>query len=170
MTVRNDVPTWIGAALVGAGLVWLYPLMAEQFVLFSDQDQTAAAGAARAVMPWPSLIVLVGAGIVAARGHAAHGAVVALPLLGVVGALVMEDTVISFFVYVFSAPIAIGAVLAAVAPIVREKLTPIPLLIGAAVIAVLVLIAGVVVLLACIAAVAWVTLSGLPRVPATHRR
>jgi hypothetical protein len=162
MTLRKDVTVWIGAALVGAGLVWLYPLMADQFVLFSDQGQTAAAAAARAAMPWPTLLVVVGAVVVAAMGRLVHGTVAALPLVAVVGAIVMDDTVISFFVYVFTAPVAIGSVLAAAVPLVRRKLTRGALLAGAAVIVVLVVIADVVVLLACIVAVAWIALSELP--------
>lgn len=166
MTVRRDLPTWIGALLAGAGLVWLGPLMADQFVLFADQGQAAAAAAARRVMLWPSLLVAGGAVAVAVRGRPIHGAIAALPVVAVVAALVMHDTALSFLGYAFSAPVAVGSVLAAAVPLARHRIRPIALLAGAAVLALLVVIANVVVLLACIAALAWITLSELPRRPA----
>ena len=162
MRLRHDLPSWIGACLAAGGLVWLYPLMADQLVLFADQEQTARAETARAEMLWPALLLAAGSGVVAARGYSLHGAIAALPLVAVVLALAMPDLFIQFFAYAFSAPVAIGSLLAAVAPLVRHGLSSVKLLAGAAVIALLVVLADVVVLLACIGVLAWVALSRLP--------
>ena len=117
MAHRAYAVLWVAAGLAICGVAWLAPLMLDQFVLFSDQEQTAVAVASRAVMIWPTILILVGASLVAFVGRGREAAVVAAPVAAVVLAHTSPERAWQLLAYGVTAPIALGAVLAAVAPI-----------------------------------------------------
>jgi len=117
MAIRHDVLAWMGFGLILAGVVWLGPMMLDQMTFFGDRTQEAAAAAARSLMPWPAVLVAVGAGMVAAGGRPLHGAVAALPLVAVALAWATPDSLYQLVAYGITAPIAAGTALAATLPL-----------------------------------------------------
>lgn len=106
-----------GAVLGIIGVVWLAPLMLDQFVLFADREQSAIAAESRGLMIWPTLLV-VGAGLaIAVSGRGWPATVAALPLIAVGLAHVSPQMLWQLLAYGVTAPLSIGAMLAAVAPI-----------------------------------------------------
>ena len=141
MTPRRAVLAWIGFALVLAGVAWLGPLMADQMTFFGDREQVADAAAARALMPWPALLVAAGAAMLATWHRSLHAVGAALPLVAVALALVMPDTLLQLIAYFITAPIAVGSALAAALPLGAATRRP-------AIVAVIVVVAGVAILAA----------------------
>lgn len=115
--IHRDPITLLAAVTALAGIAWLAPLMLDQLVFFADRDQTAAAEAARASMPWPAMLVAAGAIAIAARGQLLPGAVAALPLVAVLLAWTTPGAAYQLLAYGLAAPTAIGALLAAVTPL-----------------------------------------------------
>jgi hypothetical protein len=123
MTARRDVLVWVGAALVLVGITWLAPLMFDQLTFFGDQEQEVDAEAARSLMGWPALLLAAGAGSIAMSGRMLHAAVAALT----------PDALYQLLAYGITAPIVIGALLAAITPLGHAA--PRPLVLGVIVIA-----------------------------------
>ena len=154
-----DPITLVAAVCAAAGIVWLGPLMVDQFVLFADRDQGADAAAARAAMPFPAMLVAIGAAVLVARGRPVQGAVAALPLVAVLLAWTTPEALYQLLAYGMAAPAAIGALLAAMIPLHGRATSPWTLvaigIVGVLAIAATPFLAGVVAL----AAVAWWALS-----------
>jgi hypothetical protein len=154
-----DPITAAAAGIAAAGIVWLGPLMVDQFVLFADRDQAADAAAARAVMPYPAVLVALGAALLAARRRLVQGAVAALPLVAVLLAWTTPEALYQLLAYGVAAPAAIGALLAATIPLHGRAGSPWTLvaigIVGVVAIAGTPFLAGVIAL----AAVAWWAMS-----------
>jgi hypothetical protein len=117
-----------GGTLLGViGVVWLAPLMLDQFVLFADQEQTAIASQSRRLMIWPTLFVVGAALVIAVAGRGWPATIAALPLVAVGLAHVSPQMLWQLLAYGVTAPLSIGAMLAAVAPI-RGRLSAPPML------------------------------------------
>ena len=112
MKPRPDPLTLAGLAMAAAGIVWLAPLILDQLVFFGDRVQAADAAAARAVMPWPSLLLGVGAGLIGVRGHGVHATLAGLPLLAVLLAWATPDAGYQMLAFALSAPVALVALVA----------------------------------------------------------
>lgn len=170
MTTRRDVLVWVGTALVLVGIAWLGPLMFDQLTFFGDQEQEAAAEAARSLMGWPALLLAAGAGAMAVSGRTLHAAVAALPLAAVALAWATPAALYQLLAYGITAPIAVGALLATIAPLGRAA--PGPLVLGIIVIAATLAILATPVLagLAVLAVLTWWQLSSPVGVRWVHRR
>jgi hypothetical protein len=162
MAIRHDVMAWIGFGLILGGVAWLGPLMFDQMTFFGDQAQEADAAAALALMPWPTLLVVAGAGVIALADRPLHGAIAALPLVAVALAWATPDALYQLLAYGITAPIAAGSGLAAVLPL---DAAPRPLAVVATVIvaAGAILVTPFLAVLAVLAFLAWWGLSGLTR-------
>jgi hypothetical protein len=169
MAIRHDVMAWIGFGLILGGVVWLGPLMFDQMTFFGDQAQEADAAAARALMPWPALLVAAGAGLIAMSARPLHGVIAALPLIAVALAWATPEALYQLLAYGIAAPAAAGSALAAILP---RDAAPRPL----AMAAVVIVAAGAILAtpflagLAVLAFLAWWGLSSRPDEPAGHRR
>ena len=169
MAIRHDVMAWIGFGLILGGVVWLGPLMFDQMTFFGDQAQEADAAAARALMPWPALLMVAGAGLIAMSGRPLHGAIAALPLIAVALAWATPEALYQLLAYGIAAPAAAGSALAAILP---RDAAPRPL----AMAAIVIIAAGGILAtpflagLAALAFLAWWGLSSRPDEPAGHRR
>jgi hypothetical protein len=149
---------------VGA-LVLLGPLIFDQLVFFGDQEQTARAVRARALMPIPAAMLLVGATIVGRRRGLVIGIAVASPLASVGLALAMPEAAYQLLAYGLTLPIAVGATAAGVLPL-PERLPVILIGAGVAVLGVLALVGtAFIALLVGLAAAAWWRLSVRSRRP-----
>ena len=124
-----DPATALLAFVGGVGLIWLAPLMADQFVLFADQEQTRTAAASRQAMPLPTALLLVGAIGSGVRVTRMHGLLVALPALTAVPlALLLPDALYQVLAYAITGPISLGALLSAAVPAASN--IRIPLVLG----------------------------------------
>ena len=103
-----------------AALVWLAPLMFDQLVFFSDQDQTLQAQASRQAMIPAAAMLLFAAFALTVRQHPWHALVVALPaLVAVPLAFLAPGAAYQLLAYGITAPIALGTLLSAVLPLPR---------------------------------------------------
>jgi len=158
MAIRHEVMAWVGLVLILGGVAWLGPLMFDQMTFFGDRAQEADAAAARSLMPWPAVLVAVGAGFVAAGGRPLHGAVAGMPLVGVGLAWATPDALYQLVAYGITAPIAAGTALAATLPLEGAPRPPVVALITLVAIGALLvapLLAGV----AIVTCIAWWELS-----------
>ena len=117
---KLDVVLGVAFALGIVGLVWLAPLMLDQLVFFSDQEQTRQAAAARrAMLPAALLLVAATAGLVV-RQLRWHAVLVALPaLVAVPLAFAAPGAAYQLLAYAITAPMSLGALLSAVFPVPR---------------------------------------------------
>jgi hypothetical protein len=170
--LRFDPATALMAIAGGAGLIWLAPLMADQFVLFADQEQTRTAAASRQAMPLPTALVLVGAIGSGLRVTRMHGLLVALPAITAVPlALVLPDALYQVLAYAVTAPIALGALLSAAVPAARNVRVPV-VLGGILLILAVTVLASPFTLMVLIALIVWWRLptGGRPNVTGNERR
>jgi hypothetical protein len=126
---RRRIVERVGAVVGVAGVAWLAPLMFDQLTFFGDREQVAAAAAARAVMPIPAAIVVVGALLVGLR-RPIQGIIAVTPLVAVWLALAMPEALYQLLTYGAAAPLAIGSFLAAAMPL--PATLPRPAIIGVA--------------------------------------
>jgi hypothetical protein len=116
--MRIDLVAVAAAVLGGAALVWMAPLMVDQFVLFADREQSRQAAESRQAMAPAAAMLLVAAVAVLARGRPWHALFAALPaLVAVPLAWLLPDALYQLLAYAISAPISLGALLAIVAPL-----------------------------------------------------
>ena len=131
----------MAAAVAGvAAIVYLGPLMFDQLVFFSDQEQTRNAAAARDAMALPAGVLLIASASVLLRTSWLHGFLAALPaIVAVPLAWLAPDAAFQLLAYGLTAPIAVGALLSAAAPLPRRLPQLLQLGVGAAVLALAVL-------------------------------
>lgn len=118
--VRTE-PFVAAAAFVGmAGLIWMGPLMVDQFVLFADQEQTRRAAESRALMLPAAALTLLAAAILLAHGRAWHAALVAASVIAPAVAWLAPDTLYQLVAFVLLAPLAAGALLSTILPLPHD--------------------------------------------------
>jgi hypothetical protein len=154
--MRIDFMAVSAAVLGGVALIWMAPLMVDQFVLFGDREQSRQAADSRQAMAPAAAMLLAGALAVLARGHPWHALFAALPaLVAVPLAWLVPEALYQLLAYAISAPAAMGALLASAFPLPHR----LPARVVAASLVVLVLVAVVatpfIALLAGVAGLAW---------------
>jgi hypothetical protein len=154
-----------------AGLIWLAPLMFDQLVFFSDQDQTLRAQASRQAMILAAAILLVAATALTVRQHPWHALVVALPaLVAVPLAFLAPGAGYQLLAYGITAPTSLGALLSAVLPLPRVLPLAIQL-VGLGTLALMGIVASpFIAFVALVAFLVWWRLPETPRFAIRHRR
>ena len=116
----------LAALLGGAALVWIAPLMLDQFVLFADRDQSARAAASRPLMGVPGAMLVAAALLLLAASRPWHALFAASPAIVAISlAWLMPDALFQLLAYAITAPLSIGALLAAAAPLPDRVTKPV---------------------------------------------
>lgn len=167
MTVRHDLRAWAGLGLALVGVLWLAPLMMDQVTFFGDRDQEADAEAARSLMPTPALLLAAGATLLGVLRGPVLGAAVALPLGAVALAWLAPEALYQLLAYGFTAPIAVGAGLAACIPLNDAGRRPLVIVAIAVIATGFIVATPFLALLASLGLATWWRLSGSSRRPGT---
>ena len=154
---RRFDPVLVGAAALGvAGVLWLGPLVFDQLVFFGDQDQTVRAQDSRRAMVPAAAMLLVAVAALVVRERPWHALVVALPaIVAVPIALLVPSAGYQLLAYGITAPMSLGALLAAALPL-RRGLPLAIQLVGLGLLALMGIVASpVVAIIALVAVLVW---------------
>lgn len=153
---RLDALAMMAAVIGIAAIVYLGPLMLDQLVLFSDQEQTRDAAVARDAMALPAGALLIASVAVLLRTTWLHGVLAALPaIVAVPLAWLAPDALFQLLAYGLTAPIAVGALLSAGAPLPRRLPQLVQLGAGAGLLALAVLGTPFVAVMTLVAGLLW---------------
>lgn len=119
--VRRTTPFAAVATFIGmAGLIWMGPLMVDQFVLFADQEQTRRAAESRVLMLPAAALTLSAAAILLAQGRAWHAALVSSATIAPAVAWLAPDTLYQLVAFLLLAPVATGTLLSTILPLPHD--------------------------------------------------
>jgi hypothetical protein len=119
----SHIAVAVSAVATVAALGWLGVLVLDQLVLFSDQEQTRVAAASRGLMPIPGVVIAASGAVIGYKRSATLGWLVILPAITVIPLSTLFPTIgLQILAYIATAPVALGACLAATMPLTPRGL------------------------------------------------